>query len=357
MPVAAIGAVASLAGSAMAAGAAEDAADTQAASADRATASQEKMFNKQVELQKPWRDTGGLGLNRLAYELGLSRTPMYSASGPVETEQQIRQRLQSQYMRPGQGAPQQAPAAAVDPNVWSMERLLQEQGQAPRAGAATWMNGNDETGINGFGPQTPGGTGPTYDEAGLNAAVQAELQRQQAALAGQEQDYQGAEYGGLLRNFGAQDLYDDPSYQFRLDEGLKSRTRAYAGRGNFLSGAALKGIERYGQDYASTEYGKSFDRYNVNRDSKFNKLASVAGIGQVATNQTGAAAASFGSQMGNNIIGAGNAQAAGQVGAANAWNNGLGSAVGGFQHNELMRTLRQPVSYRYPVPTYEGAEY
>jgi hypothetical protein len=348
MPVAAIGAVASLAGSAMAAGAAEDAADTQAASADRATASQEKMFNKQVELQRPWRDTGGLGLNRLAYELGLSRTPMYSASGPVETEQQIRQRLQSQYMRPGQGAPQQAPAAAVDPNVWSMERLLQEQGQAPRPGAATWMNGNDETGINGFGPQTPGAPA-TYDEAGLNAAVQAEFQRQQAGLAGQTQDHQGAEFGGLLRNFGKQDLYDDPSYQFRMDEGLKSR--------NFLSGAALKGIERYGQDYASTEYGKSFDRYNINNTNKFNRLASISGIGQTAANQTGAAAANFGAQAGSNMIGAGNAQAAGRVGASNAWTSGIGSAIGGFQQNALMNSLQQPVSYRYPVPTYEGAEY
>jgi hypothetical protein len=344
-----------LASSAMGADAAGDAADTQAASADRATASQEKMFNKQVELQKPWRDFGGAGVNRLAWELGLSRDPLYSASGPMETEQQIRQRLQQQYTTygtPGGQAASQPGGGIPEDGSWTLDRIRQLQGNGPLQEDQMFL-GVDRNGDAQLKPMQ--GSVGTVDNAGLEAAIQAELAKQKASQG--QQDYQGAEYGGLMRNFGAQDLYDDPSYQFRRDEGLKMRTKAYAGRGNFLSGAALKGIERYGQDFASTEYGKSFDRYNVNRDSKFNKLASVAGIGQVATNQTGAAAANFGAQAGSNIIGAGNAQAAGQVGAANAWSNGLGSALGGYQQNELMKTLRQPVSYRYPVPTYEGAEY
>lgn len=45
--------------------AAGDAADTQAASADRAAAGQERMFERQVALQEPWRKAGEQALNKL----------------------------------------------------------------------------------------------------------------------------------------------------------------------------------------------------------------------------------------------------------------------------------------------------
>lgn len=45
--------------------AAGDAAETQAASADRAAAGQERMFERQVALQEPWRKAGEQALNKL----------------------------------------------------------------------------------------------------------------------------------------------------------------------------------------------------------------------------------------------------------------------------------------------------
>lgn len=60
-----------LVGSMMAGDAAEDAANTQAASADRAAALQKEMFDKQVELQEPFRQGGLTGQNRLMELLGL----------------------------------------------------------------------------------------------------------------------------------------------------------------------------------------------------------------------------------------------------------------------------------------------
>lgn len=60
-----------LIGSSMASDAAEDAANTQAASADKATALQKEMFDKQVELQEPFRQAGLTGQNRLMELLGL----------------------------------------------------------------------------------------------------------------------------------------------------------------------------------------------------------------------------------------------------------------------------------------------
>lgn len=51
--------------------AAKSAGDTQAAATDRATAAQERMFGKQVELQEPFRKAGITGQNRLLELLGL----------------------------------------------------------------------------------------------------------------------------------------------------------------------------------------------------------------------------------------------------------------------------------------------
>lgn len=51
--------------------AAENAADTQAEAGDKATALQKEMFDKQIELQEPFRQAGLTGQNRLMELLGL----------------------------------------------------------------------------------------------------------------------------------------------------------------------------------------------------------------------------------------------------------------------------------------------
>jgi hypothetical protein len=60
-------------------------------------------------------------------------------------------------------------------------------------------------------------------------------------------------------------LKDDPGYQFRLEQGTKGLASQYAGKGSFFSGAAMKGIDQYNQDYASGEYGNAFNRYQTQR--------------------------------------------------------------------------------------------
>ena len=72
-----IGAGASLIGGAMSAGAASDAADAQAAAAANSTALQRDIFNKQTELQAPFRVGGLTAQNRLLTLLGLN--PMDAA--------------------------------------------------------------------------------------------------------------------------------------------------------------------------------------------------------------------------------------------------------------------------------------
>ena len=75
----------------------------------------------------------------------------------------------------------------------------------------------------------------------------------------------------------------DPSYKFRFGEGMKALDRQAAARGGLISGGALKAAQRYGQDFASQEFGNAY-----------NRLAGLAGVGQTATNAMGGAAGAYG---------------------------------------------------------------
>jgi hypothetical protein len=120
----------------------------------------------------------------------------------------------------------------------------------------------------------------------------------------------------------------DPSYQFRLGEGMKALDRTAAARGGLISGGALKAAQRYGQEFASNEFGNAY-----------NRLASMAGIGQTATNNMGASTGNFGTNAGNLMTGAGAARASGYVGGANALSSGLGQYMNYTQSQNLMNRL------------------
>ena len=122
--------------------------------------------------------------------------------------------------------------------------------------------------------------------------------------------------------------YMDPSYKFRLDEGLKALQRTAAARGGLLSGGTMKEAMRYGQGLASTEYGNAY-----------NRLASLAGVGQTATNQMSGAAGTYGSNVGNLMTSGAAARASGYVGGANAMTNSLGQYLNYTQNQNLLNML------------------
>jgi hypothetical protein len=135
----------------------------------------------------------------------------------------------------------------------------------------------------------------------------------------------------------------DPSYKFRLGEGLKALDRQAAARGGLISGGALKAAQRYGQDVASTEFGNAY-----------NRLASMAGLGQTATGAMGGAAGQFGANAGNLMTGAGAARASGYVGGANALTSGLGQYMNYTQNQNLInRFAPQPTAAPYS-PLYQS---
>jgi hypothetical protein len=120
----------------------------------------------------------------------------------------------------------------------------------------------------------------------------------------------------------------DPSYKFRLGEGMKALERSAAARGGLISGGALKAAQRYGQEFASNEFGNAY-----------NRLASMAGIGQTATGAMSGAAGQFGANAGNLMTGAGAARASGYVGGANALTSGLGQYMNYTQNQNLMNRI------------------
>lgn len=180
---------------------------------------------------------------------------------------------------------------------------------------------------------------------------QVELQApfREAGLAGQNRLLELLGIGGTAgapgygkyatAEFGMDKFRADPGYAFRMSEGMKALERSAAARGGLLSGATLKGVQRYGQDLASQEYQNAFNRYQAERTGTLNPLQSLSGGAQTSANVLTGAAGTLGGQLGSNIIGAGNAQAAGQIGSANAIAAGVGQGINFYQNQQLLNRL------------------
>jgi len=131
-----------------------------------------------------------------------------------------------------------------------------------------------------------------------------------------------AQQGGQVPDYSA--FYKSPGYDFRMQEGINALDKSAAARGKLMSGGLMRELERYGQGLASSE----FNNYA-------NRLASLAGVGQTATNtgiNAGQASASgvanTSANIGQNLMNAGTANASGIVGASNAFQSGLQDASG-----------------------------
>ncbi|SIQ22107.1 hypothetical protein SAMN05880566_102231 [Janthinobacterium sp. TND4EL3] len=139
-----------------------------------------------------------------------------------------------------------------------------------------------------------------------------------------------------MPNFTGADLQNEPGYQFGLTEGMKGVTNSAAARGGLLSGAALKAASQYNNDYASTKYGEAFNRDATER----NRLASIAGIGQTASNVNTSSGLNTASGVAQNQLAAGNARASGYVAGGNALTNGLSQGLNWYNQNSLLNGSR-----------------
>lgn len=351
-----LGAGVSLLGGAMGADGAEDAAASQLQGTRESNALQKEMFDKNIELQMPSINAGNLSRNKLLYLMGLSAN---GTSAPQLTREQIRKQLidSGAYASPAAAQPAQS-NELLNPLA-----MLQRGPQGPQNVTATAVRGPNgevqyEYGVG--GAVTPAGGG--LDEARLNADIERRLAEQQAAMqaanTGAESD---PAYGSLLRNFSLADFQKDPGYEFRLAEGEKGINRSMAGRGSFDSGAALKALQRFGQDYASNEFGNAYNRFENNKTGTYNKLAGLSGSGQQAATTLGNQGTQYGQYVGNNITANANAQGAAQIAGANSWGNALSGAVNNYQQqnfqNSLMRNLNNyGANNRYMYSNYGSGD-
>lgn len=131
-------------------------------------------------------------------------------------------------------------------------------------------------------------------------------------------------YGSLAKSFSYQDYLDnqDPGYEFMRKQGENSLINRTSTTGSALGGSALKSLMGYNQDYAKTGYNDAFNRYQTQQGNIFQRLSYLATLGQNAAANTGMQGTATGANVGANLIGAGNAQAAGIVGGVNAINKG-----------------------------------
>jgi hypothetical protein len=290
--------------------AAKEAAASQALSANNATQLTGDMYNNNVNMQAPYRNAGYGSLAQLQYLLGMEPTA-YGAisnnngtgnSGPLGLDLRLNQNAQD-FLNKG-GDADIANDMRNRENAWSATDAARQQ-----------AGGGAPTDYSGFAPN--------------------------------------GQYGELAQNFGMAQFQQDPGEQFRQDQALKALDRSAAAHGNLLSGGALKGIIDYSQNAASQEYQNAYNRYNNDQTSKFNKYAALAGIGQTATNMSGQLGAQAAGQMGEYGLQAGNANAAGILGQAAGYNNGLtslGSAVNNYSSwNQLQNMQDQNYTDNMPA--------
>ena len=277
-------AAAAVVGAGISASASNKASKSQRAGADAATNAQLDQYYQTRDDQAPWRTAGEQALSQLV--TGIGGTPY------TQTLQNF------------------DPAAylAAHPNV----------GQDPRYAGDPYQHYLDY------------GRGLGYE-----FTTNAQAPSPQASAG-------GINSGEFNRKFTLADFQKDPGYDFRLNQGLDAVQGSRAARGSMLSGSTLKALSDYGSNYASSEYGKAYDRFNNDNATRFNRLATIAGIGQTATNNVGTAGANAANNISGNLIGAGNAAAAGQVGTANAITGGLSNLQSIYQLNQLNNRQTAP---------------
>ncbi len=303
--------IASVAGSvisgAMSSDAAGDASDAQSQSAAAGIEEQRRQFDLNRKDSAQYRQSGQAANKRLAYLLGLD--------------------LGSQPWEPGGVTPE----GADDLTTWARR----------------------------VGYNTPAGRAwDAAETANLTPGYQAYLKTlPQKSGADQASDPQ---YGSLLRKFTAADLEADPVYKAGLEFGLREgegaiNARALAG-GSYDSGATLKALTRFANDYGSTKANEARNRYVSDQDSIYNRLAGISGTGQTATAQTMAANTGISNNISNLMGDAGNARAAGIVGAGNAWSNAINSGYNNYQSSRIYDALTKKKS-PYQTPPYNPDAY
>ena len=209
------------------------------------------------------------------------------------------------------------------------------------------------------GPQAPGM--PTYTNAqGQTVDAQGNVVQTMPSLGAPDYGASpealttaGQQFAGqLTQTFKPSDITQDPSYQFRLSEGLRAIQARGAATGMLQTGQGLKDIMNFGQQAASQEYQSAYDRFMRNQEALYTRLSGLAGVGQQAAGAATGAGTQAATTMGQTTTtaaqragelttGAAAAQAAGGVGAAQAITGGVRGGLEDWMTLQMLNRMPQ----------------
>ncbi len=322
-----IGAAATVAapviGGMMAGDSAKSAEGAQAQGAGEANATLQANYDQTRKDFAGYMGTGAAANNKLATYLGLSN----AGAGAGMTAEQYRAQFLPQFTKQVAG------------NAGTQKQLAYNR--ADDTGQYAVYTDGTEGPYGGEAPTT-GGTGSIsqIDEVGLNNAIQQAMTQQQA---GQETAQSDPNFGMLTRQFGAADLAKDLPYQnglqWGLDEGAKGINNIASATGSMLSGATLKALTRFGNNYATGKTAGAADRYSQRQNQIYGMLSGTSNSGQQAAGTVSSAGQATAGGVAANQTGMGSARGASEIAQGNAWSGGLNGAMSGYQTNKLINSL------------------
>lgn len=129
--------------------------------------------------------------------------------------------------------------------------------------------------------------------------------------------------GGAAKAY--QDWRNSTGYQFGLKQGQDATTAALGAKGLTDSGAALKSLTRYGNDYATT----NFQTY-------LGDVANQQGVGLAAASAQAGVGQNYANAVSANNTTAANASENAALSAGNSVNSALGSALSAYTFNQAL---------------------
>lgn len=276
--------------------AAKSAGKTAAAGSDASTALQREIYNDQRNLNMPFYQGGLSAYDRYMRLMGLGGVPQsgggaFSPQG--STTGQIGSATPTQWFGSAKGVTPNQQLMASDPRYAAAWNEISAQ---QKAGYGEGFNNNSTQ--KGWVDRLKAAYGaqPAPQSATPTASSQPALTQQQSFAA----------------------FRDTPGYQFGLDEGNKQVQTSAAARGGLYSGAAMKSLQKFGNDYADQQ---GYTPY-------MNRLAGLFGGAQTASGAVGNAGQNYANQAGANMQNAADSRATGIWRAGQAQADGTESAAG-----------------------------
>lgn len=271
--------------------ASKSAAGTQANAAQQSALTQKQMFDQVNNQQAPYRSAGSAALTQLRDFLGFGIPQATNPQSSAILRGNLAFDEKGNYLgRFGHGDKGGGTLEEIAP-TWGVDQVVDETGKSQ------------------------------WSKPGLATTAQ-----------------QTPNTGSFVHQFNADDLKTNlaPNYDFMLKQGQGATTNLSNLAGGAFSGNTLKAINDYTQNYASNAYQNAFQNYNTNQTNIYNRLASIAGLGQTAGSNSTTGASAFSGGIGDAISSAGTARAAGQVGSANALSQGASNAMGWYTLGNVM---------------------